>query len=382
VGAQPFQATSLAHAESAEVRSSGCDGAISFDRNHAEGESDMAEIDVLPEPPHAEVALAIERPQQPERPPPPATHTPEPIEGAGRTSTPASQDTLGPVSVRTLDPRPQTFTTAMTSAASAEPEATLDLDRLTRWVAAAALVAIVFGVVMWRLDARTPVPPSTTAVRPSPPAAPAIDAPGGVAGTAHETVVAATPLPPTLEQPEVRGTPLPETPTPTPAVTTTPSPPDPSLKGEIDGLLAEAARDVAELRLTTPRGSNAVEKYEAVLALDPGNDAARQGLSAVSDRYVDLASTALARGQLAAARRYLDLAQSIAPDNAKVQTLRRELEARQQQPPRRSAEETVAAEWHGGLYDRVQDFIESNQARPPRPPSRAEQIPDRLGGQR
>lgn len=154
------------------------------------------------------------------------------------------------------------------------------------------------------------------------------------------------------------------------------------MEAEIDGLLAEAAKDVAGLRLTTPRGSNAVEKYETVLALDPGNDAARQGLSAVSDRYVDLASTALARGQLAAARRYLELAQSIAPDNARAHTLRRELEARQQQPPRRSAEETVAADWHGGLYDRVQDFLERNQARPPRPPSRAEQIPDRLGGQR
>lgn len=169
---------------------------------------------------------------------------------------------------------------------------------------------------------------------------------------------------------------------PTPASTTAPPPPDPPVNVEIDGLLVEAARDVAELRLTTPRGSNAVEKYEAVLALDPGNGAARQGLNAVSDRYVDLASTALARGQLAAARRYLELAQSIAPDNARAQALRRELDARQQQQPHRSAEETVAAEWRGGLYDRVQGFIERNQARPPRPPSRAEQIPDRLGGQR
>ncbi len=163
---------------------------------------------------------------------------------------------------------------------------------------------------------------------------------------------------------------------------TIPPRPEPPVNAEIDGLLAEAARDLAALRLTTPRGSNAVEKYEAVLALDPGNDAARQGLNAVSDRYVDLATTALARGQLAAARRYLELAQSIAPDNAKAQSLHRELELRQQQPARRSAEETVAAEWRGGLYDRVQSLLERNQARPPRPPSRAEQIPDRLGGQR
>ncbi|MCG3144024.1 MAG: hypothetical protein HONDAALG_01414 [Gammaproteobacteria bacterium] len=378
---QSLQAVSLAHAESAEALSGRSDGASSFDRNEAEALGDMAESDVLSEPPRAEVALAIVGSRQPEGAPPSATPSPQQIEGASSASASDSQDAPGAVSVRLPDPRPQACTKPMTPAGSAESEAALELDRLTRWVAAAAIVAIVFGVVMWRLDSRTPVP-STAVVRPSPPTPPVVDVPAPVARTAPEAVAAATPLPPSFEQPDVRGTPLPEVPAPPPAVAISPPPPDASMKAEIEVLLAAAARDVAGLRLTTPRGSNAVEKYETVLALDPGNDAARQGLGAVSDRYVDLAGTALARGQLATARRYLELAQSIAPDNARVQTLRRELEARQQQSPRRSAEETVAAEWHSGLYDRVQDFLESNQARPPRPPSRAEQIPDRLGGQR
>ncbi len=378
--AQSLPATSSAEAEPAEESSSGPEAAISVVCSDAEAAIETGEVGSLSAPAIAGGALIMERAQQPERPAPSDTPASEQIESAGAAATAARRDFPGPASVRPLVPRQGTLATTTIPAVSAEPEAALDLDRLTRWVAAAAVVAIVFGVVMWTLDARSPLP-STADVKPALPAAPAVGEPPPAGGVGHDAVVAAAPVTPAVEQPGDLGIQLPEAPSPAPSTVTSPLP-DAARKAEIDGLLAEAAMDVAELRLTTPRGSNAVEKYQAVLALDPGNDAARQGLSAVSDRYVDLASTAIARGQFAAARRYLELAESLVPDNAKARTLRRELEARKQQPPSRSAEETVAAEWHGGLYDRVQDFLESNQARPPRPPSRAEQIPDRLGGQR
>lgn len=380
LAAKSFPATSSAEAEPAEESPSGPEAVISVVCSDAEAAIETAEISTLSAPPIAGGALMMERAQQPECSAPCDTRAPEHIESAAAVVAAARRDFPGPASVRPLDPQQGTLATSTVPAASAEPEAAPDLDRLTRWVAAAAVVAIVFGVVMWTLDARSPLP-SMADVQPSLPAAPAAGGPVPAGEVGHHAVVASAPVTAAVEQPGDPGIQLPEAPGPAPSTVTSPSP-DAARKAEIDGLLAEAAKDVAELRLTTPRGSNAVEKYEAVLALDPGNDAARQGLSAVSDRYVDLASTALTRGQLAAARRYLELAQSIAPDNARVQTLRRELEARQQQAPHRSAEETVAAEWHGGLYDRVQEFLESNQARPPRPPSRAEQIPDRLGGQR
>ena len=36
-------------------------------------------------------------------------------------------------------------------------------------------------------------------------------------------------------------------------------------------LIAEAAKDIQQLRLTSPKGNNAVEKYQHVLDLDPQN---------------------------------------------------------------------------------------------------------------
>ena len=54
----------------------------------------------------------------------------------------------------------------------------------------------------------------------------------------------------------------------------------------ISALLSGAAGDLARDRLTSPAGNNAWEKYQAVLALAPGQKEASAGLDSVIGRYV------------------------------------------------------------------------------------------------
>ncbi|MDZ7827331.1 MAG: hypothetical protein U5R48_16550 [Gammaproteobacteria bacterium] len=65
---------------------------------------------------------------------------------------------------------------------------------------------------------------------------------------------------------------------------------------EIRGLLEEADRALAELRLTTPADDNALDRYLRVLALAPGHPEARAGLDRIVEAYLDLALRATTRG--------------------------------------------------------------------------------------
>ena len=68
---------------------------------------------------------------------------------------------------------------------------------------------------------------------------------------------------------------------------------------KLQGMLGAAARALGENRLSTPAGDNAVERYRAVLELDPGNSTALAGLRKVGERYAALAEAALAKGDAA-----------------------------------------------------------------------------------
>ena len=95
---------------------------------------------------------------------------------------------------------------------------------------------------------------------------------------------------------------------------------------EIRLLLAGAERDIQEGRLTGPQGKNAVEGYQAVLALDPDNQAARAGLDRVLNRYTALADGALDEQKLDEAGEYLAKAEGIAPASAEVAGIRDRIE--------------------------------------------------------
>jgi len=76
--------------------------------------------------------------------------------------------------------------------------------------------------------------------------------------------------------------------------------------------------DLGAQRLTTPPGSNALERFQLALKLDPKNKAAKQGVADVAKKYLDLADKNLAGGDAAQFSQYIDRATEVAkavPDN-------------------------------------------------------------------
>jgi tetratricopeptide (TPR) repeat protein len=78
--------------------------------------------------------------------------------------------------------------------------------------------------------------------------------------------------------------------------------------------LQAAESALAANRLTTPVGDNAVERFRAVLELEPGNAAAQDGLTRVAEKYVSMARRSASRGDHANAESLLAKAESLEPD--------------------------------------------------------------------
>jgi hypothetical protein len=76
---------------------------------------------------------------------------------------------------------------------------------------------------------------------------------------------------------------------------------------------------LAELRLTLPFPDSAMANYLAVLAIDANHAGAQQGLRRVVQRYADLVTTALAKGDPARATLLLSRARPVLPDDTRLQ---------------------------------------------------------------
>ncbi len=98
---------------------------------------------------------------------------------------------------------------------------------------------------------------------------------------------------------------------------------------EIQRLLAAAAADVSALRLTTPPGANAWERYREVLTLETRNADAEQGLDFIVGRYLDLAAHAAARADYGEAREYVARAGDVRPHDPRVAQAQAELARRE-----------------------------------------------------
>ncbi|MBI4005221.1 MAG: serine/threonine protein kinase, partial [Gammaproteobacteria bacterium] len=98
----------------------------------------------------------------------------------------------------------------------------------------------------------------------------------------------------------------------------------------IEQLLADAKADITALRLSSPAGNNAVEKYRKVLNLDPGNTEALQGLDNVVAEYLHLMDHALENDNLAQAGSYLRRARDINSGHPEIPAAQERLDAAHQ----------------------------------------------------
>ncbi|AEJ00944.1 serine/threonine protein kinase [Nitrosomonas sp. Is79A3] len=78
---------------------------------------------------------------------------------------------------------------------------------------------------------------------------------------------------------------------------------------------------------TTPSRGNAYKYYQIVLTMEPSNAEARAGLQKIVDRYVQFIEKAKTEGKLNMIRLYLQRAESVLPDDPKLQNIRKELAA-------------------------------------------------------
>lgn len=99
-------------------------------------------------------------------------------------------------------------------------------------------------------------------------------------------------------------------------------------------LLAQAQADMRADRLTTPAGNNAYERYREVLARDPGNADAREGMTAIMRRYMALASAAARDKDWQRVRALLAKARRIDPENPQISRIESRLEQLMRQQAR------------------------------------------------
>ncbi len=95
----------------------------------------------------------------------------------------------------------------------------------------------------------------------------------------------------------------------------------------IDDLLNGARSNIGELKLTSPLGNNAYEKYQTVLNLDPDNPEAMNGLDRIVDEYIDLMDFALGKHDIPRARNYLRKGMNINSEHYGVADAERRLNA-------------------------------------------------------
>jgi serine/threonine protein kinase len=117
-------------------------------------------------------------------------------------------------------------------------------------------------------------------------------------------------------------------------------------ENRIARLLRVAGQDIEALRLTSPEGNNAVEKYQQVLGLEPENREAATGLYTVAGKYIELMDAALMREDWIQARNYLGKAVDVEPSHSGLDDARQRMRAavaaasRQNRPEPAQAEST------------------------------------------
>lgn len=91
--------------------------------------------------------------------------------------------------------------------------------------------------------------------------------------------------------------------------------------------LNAAEKAMRASRFTTPAKDNAFKHYQMVLAVDAHNDIAQAGLRRIVDRYIQFIAKAKLEDRLADAQLYLDRAESVLPNDTRLEKIKLDLEA-------------------------------------------------------
>jgi hypothetical protein len=83
---------------------------------------------------------------------------------------------------------------------------------------------------------------------------------------------------------------------------------------QVEALLTRAEAALAAGRLRAPKDDNALDQFNSVLAIAPGNQRAIDGVNSVASRYVNMAEDAMVAGNLPLAQEHLASAEQIAPE--------------------------------------------------------------------
>lgn len=96
-----------------------------------------------------------------------------------------------------------------------------------------------------------------------------------------------------------------------------------AIGGEINALLDQARLDVRHDRLTTPLDNNAHLYYTRVLALDPSNASAKQGIRHIAGKYLEWAIDDANAGNYHRAGYFLGKASAVDPNHPNIAAVRR-----------------------------------------------------------
>jgi hypothetical protein len=98
---------------------------------------------------------------------------------------------------------------------------------------------------------------------------------------------------------------------------------DPAANEKIIGALKWLAdHSLNEYRLTAPLRDNAYYYYSRLLQMNPNDEAARNGLIQISERYAILAERDIAEGSYENARSYISIGLQVDPSNETLLVLR------------------------------------------------------------
>ncbi len=109
----------------------------------------------------------------------------------------------------------------------------------------------------------------------------------------------------------------------------------------ISDLLKGARSNIKELKLTSPLGNNAYEKYQSVLNLEPENAEALNGLDKIVDEYIHLMDHALETDDITNARNYLHKGVHVNPDHNDIVDAEKRLNAAEEARERELREQAL-----------------------------------------